>query len=178
MIGLSHLWLYSLIVFVTQEQVATNALLFYIKSHDLIGWPFLLGWTVFTIFDVYVGYVFGQWVRKRFKNNPLNQKLEIHAKRIESSIGVRGEYIILILIGIINFPYINAFFCSWLDIKLSKLILLFTIGNVISYIITWETISWVHDNITNPFDEFVGIILITVALSLLGKLIYAKSTKK
>lgn len=122
--------------------------------------------------------MFGQWVRKRLKNNALNQKFEVYAKRIESSIGVRGEYIILVLIGIINFPYINAFFCSWLDIKLGKLILLFTIGNVISYIITWETISWVKDNISNPFDEFAGIVLITIVLTLLVKLIYAKSTKK
>lgn len=95
-------------------------------------------WLVATIIDILIGYKIGVWTQNKFKETKFLKKVSNWAEKIEEFIGRRGENFAIICLGIINFPYANAFIGSWLkQISRKKLYALIFIGDSIYWIIAW-----------------------------------------
>ena len=171
-------WLSTILIFIFQEQASTNALLLYAKQHQIAHWPIHILWILLSVFDIAVAYALGQWVHKKVAPSKIGARLDGYARKIEATLGSRNESIALTLLGIVNFPYINAFLCSWLKLDFKQILLYLLIGNTISYIITWETVIWFNRLIPNPLWALLAIILFSFFISIIFRLTLRQRIKK
>lgn len=104
-----------------QEPASTDAAIFQIREYQLNLWCVHGFWLLATIIDIYVGYKVGKYVQNTFSKSVTVQKIQKWTRALEQFIGRRGEVFAIVLIGIINFPWLNAFLVSWLRIPFKKL---------------------------------------------------------
>jgi membrane protein YqaA with SNARE-associated domain len=169
---------YILLIFIAQEQTSTNALLLYMKQRHISPWPLLCAWILLTALDLYLGYVLGQSAHRRASHTKIGGAIDKAAKKFEGFLGYRNESIVLILLGIFNFPYVNAFLCSWLRLDFKRMFLCLMIGDVIAYALSWGTVSWLSRFIPNPLAALGAVILATLCISLIVKAVLKHQRKR
>lgn len=175
---MNNLWLYILVVFSIQEQTSTNALILSIREHGIPAWPVHLAWVALSALDILLGYGLGHWTHERIRDTKIGRRLDGYARGIERYLGVRSETFILVCLGILNFPYVNAFLCSWLKLDFKKAFLSLMLGGVISYWMCWETVGWISRVIPNPLEALGAAVVAMIAVTLLLRTLFNKSVKK
>ena len=119
-------------------------------------------WSIMTGISIYAGYFLGKLVRLKSKDTKFGTYIEKRAHSLENYIGVRGESLVIIVITLINFAYINAFLCAWLTIKFNKMIFLMLVGNVVSFVLIWETVTHIQGIFSHTTTPLTAITLIFI----------------
>ena len=168
------LWLFIVIALFLQEPASTDAAIFLIRENHLNLWLINLMWFIATVIDISLGYIIGKIIQQKFKNTKLVNWSRRWAIKIENFIGERGERFAVILLGIINFPYLNAFLVSWLKLSFKNIFILIFIGDAGYWIIEWIINISVRNNITNPHLALYIVVGIGLLLSIVSKTILTK----
>jgi len=171
-------WLFIVIALFIQEPATTDAAIFLVRQQHLNLWVVNLIWVLATIIDISAGYLIGKWIQRKFQHTKFGKWSERWAIRIENFIGKSGERFAVILLGIINFPYFNAFLTSWLKLSFKNVFILIFIGDAIYWSIEWAINVGVRGYFTDPHTALYVIVGLGLLFSLISKAILTKVLKK
>ena len=171
------IWLFVIFASIFQEPATTDTMLFQVRQSHFNLWLVHAIWFIATFIDICVGFILGKWIQKSFKNSKFETFSNKWADRVERFIGRRGERFALILLGVINFPYINSFLGSWLKLPFKSLFTLIFIGDVIFYAIEWSINLGVRSIIPNPHLALYIIVGLALTLSIFYKALLNKVLK-
>ena len=130
------LFLIILALFV-QEPASTDAAIFQIRELGLNLWFIHSLWLVITIIDIFVGYKIGKYFQIRYAGTTVIKKIQKWTHALEEFIGKKGEIFAIVLIGIINFPWLNAFLVSWLHVSFKRIFWFLLFGDLIYWVVAW-----------------------------------------
>jgi len=114
-------WLFILLTLFVQEPTSTDAAIFLVRQNHINLWLINILWL--------------KWTQRTFQETRFGKWAEKWAVRIENFIGKNGERFTIILLGIINFPWLNAFITSWLKLTFKNIFILIFIGDAIYWAI-------------------------------------------
>jgi membrane protein YqaA with SNARE-associated domain len=147
------------------QEFATSALVLVVAVHSNVPlWPIHIIWVGTTLADMYVGYHLGTLVKKRLQKVSVIERIESWARGFVTALGDRGIGVALMLLGIVNFPYLNTFIAAWLDVPQNIAIFFTFIGNFLWYLLLWGTVLGLTSFIHNPSI----ILFIVVAIGVLS----------
>lgn len=164
-------------ILIVQEPVSTDTGIFFIREYHLNLFLINILFVVLSILDIFIGYYLGKYLQKRFSYKKIIIKSKNIASRLENFIGRKGETFSLILIGIINMPYLNSFVASWLNMKFKKVLTLIFIGDVIWWCISWYINIKVRQNVSNPHTALYIVVSIALIISIFSRYIFKKILK-
>lgn len=131
-----------------------------------------------TTIDICAGYVVGKWIQKRFQGTRFSIWSEHWANKIENLIGKKGEKFAIALLGVINFPYVNSFFISWLKLPFRNIFILLFVGDLMYWIIAWLINISIRNYFSNPHTVLYIVIGIGLLISIVSKFVLTKILKK
>lgn len=156
------LWALITATFIIQE-FATTALVLVLAERSTINlWPIHIIWAATTIADMYVGYLLGSLLKKGLSKNKFVVRMDAWAEEISKALGDHGTAIALMFLGIINFPYLNAFIAAWLDMPMNMTFLFTFIGNFIWYLLLWGTVLGLTSFVRDP--NIILLIIIAAGI--------------
>ena len=162
-------WLLLVAILVIQELASANAILLfaYQQHHNLwlVHGIFLAATTV----DIYIGYYFGKWIQKKRPAGKLVVLAKKWAVKIESVMGMTGQKLWLLLLGALNFPHVDAFLASWLNLSFPEIFLFLFLGDLLWYVSEWLIILGVHSFVVNPATAIYVTIGISIILSVIAR---------
>lgn len=171
------IWWFIILSVIIQEPASTDAAIFQARS---LHFNFLLVnsiWFVATALDIWLGYNIGKWAQKKFQYTKFVTKSLLWVARLENFIGKRGENFAIIFVSVINFPYVNSFFGSWLKIPFKRLFFLIFIGDAIYWAIEWGINIGVRSVVTNTTTALYVVIGLGLIIALFSKAILNKVLK-
>jgi len=171
-------WLLITLAVIIQEPASTDAAIFQARHLGLNLWIVNLIWLAATLVDIYLGYRIGKWIQKKYAGKKFVVVAEKLASKIENFIGRSGENFALILIGVINFPYLNAFLASWLPIRFRNAFVLILIGDAIYWAIEWGINIGVRTHVSDPHTALYIVIFLGLLFSVLSKTILNRIMRK
>jgi membrane protein YqaA with SNARE-associated domain len=130
------LWLSLIFALIVQEFASAGAALIAAQQNHLNFWLVNVVWLCGTIFDILFGYLLAKRL-KTVVHPRWVQHSERRVKRLQARIGKYGENIALLLLAIIDYPWLNSFIGSWLDIPFKNILICTLIGNLVWYAIEW-----------------------------------------
>ena len=171
-------WLFIIASLIIQEPATTDAAIFQIRQLHLNLLLINAIWLCATMLDIWIGYTIGKWIQKKFQGTTFNTWSKKWALRIETFIGKRGERFALILLGIINFPYANAFIASWLSIPFRSVFIFLLIGDALYWAIEWIINITVRSAVHDPHTALYAVIGAALIFSIISKYVLNKILKK
>lgn len=169
------LWLLIVSVLIPQEFATTAIVLVIAMQNNFPIWLINLIWLVTTSLDIYVGYMLGKITLEKSHGTRFYYWAERWIKKGRSRLGLRGEKFSLALLGIIDFPYINAFIGAWIGLPFNMAFLLTLAGNFIWFLFLWGTVLGLSAFVSNPDIIFLILIVAGILSHFLLKL--SKSNK-
>ncbi|HVM77009.1 MAG TPA: hypothetical protein VMU07_02560 [Candidatus Paceibacterota bacterium] len=160
------------------QEFATSALVLVLAVHSEIPlWPIHVIWAVTTLVDMYFGYQLGLLLKRKLKNNRWVGKIDRWSRDAVDALGDRGVGVALMLLAIVNFPYLNTFIAAWIDAPQNVSILFTTIGNFIWYLLLWGAVLGLTSFVENP--SIILLVIVGIgALSHLSFKIFERAQKK
>lgn len=158
------IWILVATVLIPQE-FASSAIVFVIalQNHFPI-WEINAIWLCVTCLDMYVGYVVGSIIKDKLHGTRFFAWVERLAEKMKTILGVHGEKFSLALLGIVDFPYVNAFLGAWIGLPLRTTFLATLAGNFLWYLFLWGTVLGLSSFISNP-DIIILILVVIGGLS-------------
>ncbi len=161
------------------QEFATSALALVLAEHSGVSlWPIHIIWAATTMFDMYVGYQLGALLKKHLEEYRFTKKIDRWIKRGSKGLGPRGTNIALMILGVINFPYLNAFIGAWLELPMNVTMLFTFIGNFVWYLLLWGTVLGVTSFIQNPSMILLVIVGIGVLSHFTFKIVERSQKKR
>lgn len=146
---MASLWALVTAVFFIQEFASTALVLVVVQHSGAQLWPIHIIWAGTTLLDMYIGYMLGTLLKNRFSKNRFMRRVEAWIGEATGALGKHGSNITIMLLGIINFPYLNTFIASWIDMPMRTAMVFTVIGNFVWYLLLWGTVlgltSFIHD---------------------------------
>ncbi|MEI6352773.1 MAG: hypothetical protein WCO35_02450 [Candidatus Nomurabacteria bacterium] len=164
-------------ILIIQEPVSTDTGIFFIRENHLNLFLINILFVLLSVLDITVAYFLGKYLQKRFSHKKIIIKSKTIASKLENFIGKKGEFFSLILIGIINTPYLDSFLASWLNIKFKKVLTLVLIGDVIWWCISWYINIKVRQNVSNPYAALYVVVFIALIITIFSRYILKKVLK-
>jgi membrane protein YqaA with SNARE-associated domain len=159
-----QMWILVAAVLIPQE-FASSAIVFVIAlQHNFPIWAINVIWICTTSLDMYVGYMLGKFTKEKLHDTRFFRWVERWIKKGEAKLGNHGEKLSLALLGIIDFPYLNAFIGAWIGLPFNMTFLLTLAGNFIWLLFLWGTVLGLSAFISNP-DIIILILLVAGILS-------------
>ena len=174
---MKKIWFLIIIALFIQEPASTDAAIFQVRNLHLNFWLVNLLWLIATFIDIYFGYKIGKWVQLKFKEKKIIKKSQKWASRIEDFVGKKGEKFALVLLGIINFPYLNSFLMSWTEIPFKNAFFLIFIGDVLYWSIEWGINIGVRGFFKDPHTALYIIVSMGLVFSVISKMVLNKVLK-
>ena len=171
-------WLFLILTVIIQEPASTDAAIFQVRHLGYNLWIVHLIWLVATLFDIWFGYVLGKYIQRKFKETKFEKFAEKWAGKFEQFIGKRGEKSTLVLLGTINFPYLNSFLASWFSIPFKNVFACVLIGDAIYWAIEWGINIGVRSFVIDPHLALYSVIALGLLFSIFSKRILNKMLKK
>ena len=165
-----RLWIFIIFVFIVQEFVSTNTVLFEVRQYHYNIWLVHLIFILATLFDIWLGYFLGKWLQKTLKQNRLMVWTSKWANKINNFMGKKGNRFSLILLGASNYPYLDSFLVSWLEVPLKDVFLYLLIGELIWYAIEWLFVLGIKTIVPNPYEAVYILIGASILLSIIIRL--------
>ncbi len=169
-----NIWWLVILALIFQEPATTDATFFQARQQNLNLWIIHLIWFLATCFDIWFGFVLGKWLQRKFQDSRIVTFSNGLAGKVDGFIGRRGEKFALILLGTINFPYINSFLASWLKLPFKSIFVLIFIGDAIWYAIEWMINLGVRSLIPDPHLALYVIVGTALLLSIFYKSLLGK----
>ncbi|MCX6757747.1 MAG: hypothetical protein NTZ44_02625 [Candidatus Nomurabacteria bacterium] len=174
---MKKIWIFILITLFIQEPASTDAAIFQIRTLHINIFLINFIWIIATVFDIWFGYKVGKFVQKKFKDTRFELWSFRWAGRIENFIGQKGKKFVLILLGIINFPYANSFLASWLTLSFKDIFTYLFIGDVLYWAIEWGINIGVRSFVIDPHLALYIVIGAGLLLLVISKIILSKVLK-
>lgn len=175
---MAMLWIFIVVALFIQEPATTDAAIFLVRQNDLNLWLINGIWLAATVIDIFLGYALGKWVQVRFADTRLVRWAQKWVRLIEDFIGRRGERAVVVLLGVINFPYLNAFLFSWLKLSFRNMFILLFIGNTVYWLIAWGINIGVRSVVGDPHTALYIVIGLGLLFSVVSKAVLSKLLKK
>jgi hypothetical protein len=137
-----------------------------------------LVWIVATAIDIWLGFKIGKWLKRFWSGTKFETFSKTWAARIEHFIGKKGEKFVLMLLGVINFPWANSFLFSWLDWDYRTMFIFIFIGDAIWYALEWGINVGVRSIIPDPHLTIYMVVLGGLSFGIISKLILNRVLKK
>lgn len=171
---MNKFWLLVILVFFIQEPASTDAIIFQARHLGLNLFIFNSVWLLVTSIDIWLGYLIGKKVQEKYKNTRFEKFSRKWADRVENFVGKKGEKIALVFLGFINFPYLNSFLASWLNISFKNMFYPILIGDGIYWVTAWAINIGIRGFFTNSHTALYVIIAIGLLFSIFSKIIFDK----
>jgi uncharacterized membrane protein YdjX (TVP38/TMEM64 family) len=168
-------WLLIIGTVFLQEGISTTVVLLeaYQRGYSL---PIIhLVWFVGTIIQIYLAYIFGKWIQKRFPESKFEHRMKHYSVSLDESIGKRGLALALILMSSIVSPAFTSFIGSWLNISFRDILIYAFIGDLIWYTSEWITVIGASHLATLFQDGTAIVIIAIIAIALIVKVTKKKS---
>lgn len=155
-------WILVAAVLIPQE-FASSAIVFVIAvQNNFPIWAINLIWICTTLLDMYVGYMLGKFAREKLHETSFFNWVERWMEKWRRAIGLHGEKLSLSLLGIIDFPYVNAFLGAWIGLPPGMTFGLTFAGNFVWYLFLWGTVLGLSTLVRNP--DIILLVLVVGAL--------------
>ncbi len=158
------LWILVAGVLIPQEFASTAIVFVIALERNFPIWEINVLWICMTCFDMYVGYTLGSYIKRKLGGTRFFHWIEKLADKMKTLLGLHGEKLSLALLGIIDFPYLNAFLGAWIGLPLGMTFVLTLAGNFIWYLFLWGTVLGLSSFISNP-DIIILILVVIGGLS-------------
>ena len=158
------IWIYIVAAMLVQElAVVAAALGFAYQLHVNI---FLVHgvWLAATVFDAVVGFELGKWIRRKYSASTISRHAESLASALEHRISTNGRRLTLVVFGFLNFPYVNGFIGSWLNLSFADALLFTLVGDALWYLSIWGAVAGV--NIIPADSRWAVVVGIALAIGL------------
>ncbi len=153
-----RLWLFIIGALIVQELAASNAALLLALENHFNLWVVHAIFVAATALDIAIGYWAGKWVQKYFQGRPFATRAEGWARQAEDYAGETGQHLALLLLGLLNFVYIDAFVVSWLKMPFRDVFLFLFVGDLLWYAAEWLLVMGVHSLVPNPYWGVLAVI--------------------
>ncbi len=167
-------WLQLFASFFFQETVTTTSVILQAEQNGMSAISLLGIWLIMTSIGIILGYTIGKAVRSKLTKTKKGARIIEHAEQIERQIGKNGEYFAIIFITLINFVYLNAFFCSWLKIDFKKMFALMLVGNILNFYIVYEITKTSRSLFSNIYSTFLIVFGVTLLVTFVAKKLLAR----
>ncbi len=131
-------------------------------------------WLADTLVQIYLGYIFGKWIQKRFANSKFEVRLKKYAESLDTSIGKRGEAVALLLMSGVISPGITALLGSWLNVSFRNIMIFAVLGDLIWYVSEWVTIIGAEHIASLLRTGTLLILIALIAITLIVKVVRKK----
>ncbi len=169
------LWLLLTFSLIVQEGAAfTTALYLSIQNH-VSAWLIHIAFVCATSFDIWLGYHLGGYIDRKFLHNSWIQRW---VKKHSHWINKPGREWILILTGIINFPFLNGVLASWLELPFKLIFVTTMIGDLIAYSLLWAIALGAIHLYTNTYLTILILAVATFGVMYAIEQIFEKKTEK
>lgn len=170
-------WTFLVIALIVQERVSTDAALFQARHHNFNIWIVHLIWLTATVTTTILGFLLGKGILKKFRNTPVDKTVKAVLKRVKRVLGLHGEKYAFILLGIVNFPFINGILASVVDVPFKILFPLMLLGNTAWYISAWVMNIYIRRHVHNPLFALYVVVASGIILGIVYKKVFNKLTK-
>ncbi|HUC31352.1 MAG TPA: hypothetical protein VMR99_01525 [Candidatus Paceibacterota bacterium] len=155
-------WILVAAVLIPQE-FASSAIVFVIAlQNNFPIWAINLIWICATSLDMYVGYMLGKFTKEKFHDTRFFHWVERWINKGKAALGTHGEKFSLALLGIIDFPYVNAFIGAWIGLPFNMTFLLTLAGNFVWLLFLWGTVLGLSAFVSN--SDIIILILVVVGI--------------
>ncbi len=166
------LWIFIIISFFFQEAVSMTAALVAAEQQHLPMLAVHGAFAALTILDMYIGFAAGTWAKGRLNHSRFGTWVNNKMEGLHKMLGEHGEKFSFTILGIIDFPYINTFIASWLNLPRKTAFILTFVGDTISYAILWATVTGATTFLRNPWFIVLIIAAIVVALQVTTRFVH------
>ena len=173
-----RLWVFIVVTLFIQERVSTDAALFQARIHNYNSWIIHLIWFTATSLTIIAGYVGGKLIQKRLNGSNLANKIRGFSNKIEHIIGKQGEKYAFILLGLVNFPYLNGVLASVVNVPFRVLFPLMFLGDAVWYVSTWILNIYIRNHVESSSIALYIVIGTGIVLGIIYKMIFNILTKK
>lgn len=173
-----RLWIFIIVTLFIQERVSTDAALFQARVHNYNIWIIHFIWLVATSSTIIAGYIVGKLIQKRLKGSHLSNNIYGFSKKIEHAIGKQGEKYAFILLGLVNFPYLNGLLASVVNVPFRILFPLMFLGDGVWYVTTWIINIYIRNHVENTNIALYIVIGTGVVFGIIYKMLFNLLTKK
>ena len=147
------------------QEFTSTAIVFVVALHNNFPiWAINVIWICATCFDMFVGYALGNYTKKKLAGTRFFNWVERLGGKLKTALGVHGEKLSLAFLGIIDFPYINAFLGAWIGLPAGTTFVLTLAGNFLWYLFLWGTVLGLSSLVSNP-DILILILVVIGGLS-------------
>lgn len=171
------LWIFLVSALFIQERISTDTALFQARIHNYNIWIIHSIWFFATCSTILGGYYFGKWIQTAFKDSAFDTRIKGVSKKIERVLGKQGEIFAFILLGIVNFPYINGILASVVNVPLRVLFPLMFLGDALWYTSAWIMNIYIRRHVHNPHFAIYIVIGIGIILGIVFKKLFNRLTK-
>lgn len=162
-----NFWFIIFGVFLLQQSALMGAVLALIKAKGLNLWLVHGLYLVATVLDIGLGFILGSFIQKKFKTAfKLKRWLK---KRTDRFLNSSARKSFLLLAGIIDYPHLNSFLGSWLNISFFSVFISTLIGSLIYYSILWAIVLGALRLTSNLYISIAVIVTVVVLLTFLSK---------
>ncbi len=162
-------WVTLALVFLGQEAVTTTTMLVEVMRLGMNLWLVQALWLCAVIIDLSVGYWLGTRVQHRYAHYRIVQRAQQLAAAIERRIGHYGRNVTLVVLGLVMFPYVNAFLISWLDGPPLVFLSLVFVGDVLYYAVEWGVALGALQTFSSILSTFLAVLGFALIVSFLVK---------
>ena len=163
-------WLYLIPALFAQEAVTLGAALFQAQRAGISPLLINLAWLVITAVDISLGFMLGRAVQRRFRSARLERAAERFAARINTLIGKNGRRVVLTALGFVMFPYVNAFFFSWIDVPFFEVFAFIFLGDALYWSFEWAVTLGLGTVAGRSLETIYIIVLVLAVLSVVGNI--------
>ncbi len=173
---MKSIWSLIILTLFVQEAASTDVAIFQVRHLHFNLWIINLMWVIATSIDILVGYWIGKKIQEKFKGSKFETFGRKWSAKTEDLIGKKGQRFALLVLGIINFPYANAFISSWLSIPFKNVFILLFIGDALYWGIEWGVNIGVR-GFAGPHTALYIVIGLGLLISIFSKIIFNKILK-
>jgi len=169
------LWLLLTFSLIVQESATFTTTLYLSMQGHVSAWLIHLAFLCATSFDIWLGYHLGGYIDRKFLHNSCFQRW---VKKHSAFINKPGFEWILILTGLIDFPFLNGVIGSWVELPFRLVFVTTLIGDSIGYILLWAIALGVFNLNFNSYISFTVLIVLAITAAYLLERFFEKKTIK
>jgi hypothetical protein len=159
----------------TQETLFSHYAIFQARLVGISWIEIHLIWTFITLLHLVVPYFFARFLARRIKNIRFKEFIGNIEKRLRLQKNIHN-YFFIVLLGIVNYIYLNSFILGFLGIKSKKVFVCIFVGDLIWYLLVLSA-SFKGIDILKNLQTLAVAVAIVVILSLGGKWLISKNSR-
>lgn len=175
---MNGIWWFVISALILQESATMDAALVLAAQAHLDLWLIHGIWVAATAFDIWLGWEIGKRLHGIIRTSRMGPFVERWTARIRGFMGARGEKVVLVLLGLVNFPWANAFLASWLDVDYRSAFIFIFIGDALWYALEWGIVAGLGSLGRNPHAAIIIVVAGALILGAIAKVVIDKVVRK